>query len=175
MARKFVRTAGDVGVDGILVADLPPDEWENSYEKTRNEGLEIALLISPATGHRPAPLRRVHEIGSRVRPSHSRAATTGVQGDLPANLRNNSRDLRKSFPAVAVTVGFGMSTEERAVEVAAIADGVMIGSKPVHTIGTDGISAVGEAAREFAAKIPTFRTPANIFGDFEDGFIGKVL
>lgn len=148
---SFVKRAREVGVDGVLVVDLPPEEGSEFYKLANGAGLEIVLLASPTTDPERFVLYR------ELKPCFvyyiSRLAVTGVQVDLSVSLVDEIKELRGHLPGMNVAVGFGISTPEQAKVVAGIADGVIVGSKLVSTLGAEGLDAFKRLAEEFVEAV----------------------
>ena len=155
---KFVRDAVDAGADGFIVPDLPMEESE-----------EFQLALSGASTSPTAPLsaipliqmlaptspnERMELIARNAKGFIYLVSVTGVTGarssisdglgDLIARVRERAKQ------SVPVCVGFGISTPEQAAQVGALADGVIVGSACVKTIGESQNPV--EAAKEFAQK-----------------------
>lgn len=148
---EFAQQARQSGVDGILIVDLPPEEGVDLYPILQQAGLEIVLLASPTTDPARYPLYR------HCNPAFiyyiSRLAVTGVQEMLSSHLQQEVDQLRRDLPDLKIAVGFGISTPEQATAVAAIADGVIVGSRLVKTLGDEGIEAFKELSAEFATAV----------------------
>ncbi len=131
----FCSQAADAGVDGLIVPDLPPDE--DGELRLAKEAHDMDLI------HLVAPTSTDDRIGTVARCSEgfiymvSTAGVTGVRARLPSGLRNLALKIR-SFTDKPVCVGFGVSTASQAVEVARVADGVVVGSRIVEIMATPG-------------------------------------
>jgi tryptophan synthase alpha chain len=122
---RFATAAADVGVDGVICPDLPPEEGEVFYGALERRGVDPILLAAPTT--RP---ERLELLSKRTRGFLYYVALTGVTGARSAV----ATDLRKGVTAVRavseipVCVGFGISTPEQAREIADYADGIVVAS-----------------------------------------------
>ena len=129
---RFYHDAADAGADGVLVVDLPPEE---SGEMTsRNQGHDLILihLVAPTT-----PAERMKYIAESAKGFLylvSKTGVTGSDGLDTEEIRKNLRRLRLCT-GMPVCVGFGISTAEDVSKVAALADGVVIGSAFERLIG----------------------------------------
>lgn len=129
---RFCREAVDAGVDGLIVPDMPPDEAGPLEEPAAATGLQLIFLLAPTstTERRSYVVRRSHGFVYYV-------SLTGITGARLYNLAEvgtNVAKIRKVSP-IPVAVGFGVATPEDAAKVAAIADGVIVGSAIVKLIG----------------------------------------
>jgi len=142
---KFVHDAQEAGVDGFIIPDLPIEEADEFVGASHDSPLPLIQMLAPTT-----PNERMESIARNAKGFVYLVSVTGVTGarssisdglgDLIARVREHT--------SVPVCVGFGIGTPEQAKEVGALADGVIVGSACVKTIG-ESDSPV-EVAREFA-------------------------
>jgi len=143
---RFARDARQVGVDGVLCVDLPPEEADELKRETDRQDLDLIFLLAPTSS-----LSRARTVLSRARGFVYYVAVTGVTGaraTLPPDLREMVRGIRAISP-VPVGVGFGISSPAQAAEVASMADAVIVGSAISQLIEThcgqpDLVARVGE-------------------------------
>jgi tryptophan synthase alpha chain len=127
----FVQAAAEVGVDGIIVADLPPEEGEAFYHAAELHGIDPVLLAAPTTVE-----SRLKLLAGRTRGFLYYVSLTGVTGaraELARDLEADVGRVRK-HSEIPVCVGFGISTPEHARLVGSFADGVVVGSAIVDRI-----------------------------------------
>ena len=149
-AERFAAEAAEAGAAGLIVPDLPYDEAGAVRDACDAAGLALVPLVAPTT----TP-ERVAEIGRGARGfvyTVSLAGTTGERDELPPELGETVARVREAAD-VPVAVGFGISTVEHARRVAAVADGVIVGSRIVRAAGEGGAEAVGAVVRELAAGL----------------------
>ncbi len=143
---EFLADAAEAGAQGVLVTDLPVGSDPGLERRFDESPLALIRLVAPTT--RP---ERVREIAAAARGFLyyiSRTGVTGTRVDLQAGLEAEVRAVRDASP-VPVAVGFGISTPEQAAAVAAIADGVVVGSALVQRVGEGGV----EAGRRFVREL----------------------
>jgi tryptophan synthase alpha chain len=134
---RFLVDAVEAGADGVLLTDLPVNadpELERVFEESP---LDLVRLIAPTT----TP-ERAGQIASRSQGFVyyiSRTGVTGAQSELASGLEERVAAL-SAASAVPVAVGFGISTPEQAAAVAAVADGVVVGSAFVSALGRGGLA-----------------------------------
>ena len=150
--RKFFKDAAQAGADGILLLDLPPDEAPLNEELCdAGESLKQIRLISPTT-----PPDRIKEIASGAEGFVyyvSREGVTGVQSSLAESIAGQV-ELIKRATDVPVAVGFGISSPHQAKTVAAMADGVVVGSAIVRLVGESGESSkLGDRVRDLVKPL----------------------
>lgn len=126
------------GVHGVLVTDLPVGA-DPTREAWLGAGpLEFVRLVAPTT-----PRERMAEIAQHGRGFVyliSRLGVTGVHQGVAASLPTTIATLR-TVCSLPICVGFGISTAEQAREVAALADGVVVGSALVQALDAGGVDA----------------------------------
>jgi len=127
----FAETAGKVGVDGVIMIDLPPEEGQALRERTDAAGVDTVLLVTPTS----TP-DRVRMIARRSQGFVYLVSLTGVTGErtaLPPDLEAQVRALRL-VTTKPVCVGFGIGRPEQAAAVGRLADGVIVGSAIVRLV-----------------------------------------
>jgi tryptophan synthase alpha chain len=148
---NFASAASEVGVDGIIIADLPPEEGASLYASCNAAGVDGILLAAPTTR-----AERLSMLARETRGFLYYVSLTGVTGarrELASGLEQSVRAAQAAGDA-PVCVGFGISTPEQAAEVGGYADGVVVGSAIVSLIEAAGDreSAVDSVAR-FVAEL----------------------
>lgn len=127
----YVRAARAAGVDGMLTLDLPPEEAGDVLAACREHGLKTVFIVAPTT-----PASRLPVIGRAATGFIyyvSREGVTGVRDQVAANIPEAVAAIRR-HTSLPVVVGFGISTREQVRQVAASADGVVVGSALVNVI-----------------------------------------
>ncbi|HPA17974.1 MAG TPA: tryptophan synthase subunit alpha [Verrucomicrobiae bacterium] len=133
----FVADAVAAGADGLLLLDMPPEEAGGLIGRCDAEGLRWVTLVAPTT-----PLERLSELVGRSSGFVylvSREGVTGARESLSGGIADGVARIRKQT-SVPVCVGFGISTERQVREVAAHADGVVVGSAIVKVVAECGNS-----------------------------------
>jgi tryptophan synthase alpha chain len=127
--KRAAEQARDRGADGMLVTDLPPEEAEEWLSTARAVDLDTVFLASPTSPE--ARLRRVAEASRGFVYAISRTGVTGERDALSEDARPLVARL-KALTDEPVAVGFGISKPEQVASVAAVADGVVVGSALVR-------------------------------------------
>jgi tryptophan synthase alpha chain len=134
-------------VDGLIVPDLPPGEGESLAKGCRQHGLAQIYLLPPTS-----PRDRVRLVTAHSRGFVYLVSVTGVTGArdrLPADLAAFIQRVRAATDK-PLAVGFGISSPDQAALVAAMADGVIVGSAVLQqAAGADGIDRV----RAFVSRL----------------------
>ncbi len=147
----FASAAAEVGVDGVIIVDLPPEEGESFYRALEAVGIDAILLAAPTTT--PERLERLAKQSRGFLYYVSLTGVTGARAQVATDLEAGVRRAQ-SLSGAPVVVGFGISTPEHAAEIAAYADGIAVGSALVDRIAAEAdLPARLEAARAFAAEL----------------------
>ncbi|MGI8776349.1 MAG: tryptophan synthase subunit alpha [Acidimicrobiales bacterium] len=144
--RRFARSLAEAGVAGAILPDLPLEELGDWARAADDAGVATILLAAPTT-----PDDRLDALCARSRGWIYGVGLMGVTGER-ANLASSTALMGVRLKAVTdlpVLIGVGVSTPTQAVEAAASADGVIVGSALVRRLlegaGPDGAAAfVGE-------------------------------
>ncbi len=130
--RTFAEQAAASGVDGVLCVDLPPEEAEDeTVPAFLANGLDPIFLVAPTSTD--LRIKSVARVSKGFVYYVSRTGVTGERDSLPAELVSDLARLRKKVK-LPVAVGFGISTPVQVAEVAAVAQGVVVGSSLVRVI-----------------------------------------
>jgi tryptophan synthase alpha chain len=127
----YVRAAKAAGVDAILTLDLPPEEAGEMSAACKAHGLETVFIVAPTT-----PDARIAMIAGAATGFIyyvSREGVTGVRDEVAGNLPAAMARIRAKTRQPMV-VGFGIGTRAQVAQVAAHADGVVVGSALVNCI-----------------------------------------
>lgn len=132
---RFLTDAKSVGVDGLIVVDLPPEEDSELCIPAQAAGLNFIRLATPTTdAHRlPTVLQNTSGFVYYV-------SITGITGAAAAQATDVGPEVAriKAATDLPVIVGFGISTPETAQAIASVADGCVVGSAIVKQIA-DGV------------------------------------
>ena len=149
---RYVRDAQAAGVDGAIVPDLGVAEGEAFLADAAARDFKTVLLVAPTT--EPEREREIVEHSTGFVYCISVIGITGARAGLPPELAGHVARLKK-LTTKPVCVGFGVSTPEHVRTVAAIADGVIVGSRLVKLIAehaSDRAALVSEVSR-FASAL----------------------
>ena len=130
----FCQSCTRAGINGLIVPDLPPEEGVELEAMTRKHDLDLIYLLAPTSTE-----ERIAAVAARSRGFIYLVSLTGVTGardTLRLELESFVARVRKKARQ-PLCVGFGVSTAEHAKRVAAIADGVIVGSRLMQLIEED--------------------------------------
>ena len=123
-AEKFISTCEKIGIDGLILPDLPFEEKEEFLPLCRQYHVDLVSLSAPTSEDRVALLAREAE-GFIYRVSS--LGVTGTRSEITTDLKPIIRIIRENAK-VPVAIGFGTSQPEQAKAMAAISDGAIVGS-----------------------------------------------
>lgn len=129
--QKFSQEAAVVGVDAVLVVDLPPEESADLDRELKKQDIALIYLLTPTSD-----MKRIRKVVSRARGFIYFVSMTGITG---AKLKSEEVIWKKvleirRLTRLPIAVGFGISTPEQARKIAKLADGVVVGSALVKKI-----------------------------------------
>jgi tryptophan synthase alpha chain len=142
---EFCSDCSGASVDGLIIPDLPPDEGLELEALTQKHNLDLVYLLAPTSSD-----ERINLVSERARGFIYLVSVTGVTGSrdsLPLELNDFVSRVRK-VARQPLCVGFGISTPEQARQVAEIADGVIVGSKIIQLMETEGLISLGNFVTE---------------------------
>lgn len=131
---KFCRDCAQVGIDGLIIPDLPPEEGTALEKTAHKNGIDIIYLLAPTSTKERIQLVAEHSHGYIYMVSVT--GVTGARRQLPKNLSQFITRVRKVTDK-PLCVGFGIATPEQAKQVAQIADGVIVGSRLIQLMEQD--------------------------------------
>ena len=128
---RFLRDAKSVGVDGVIVVDLPPEEDEELCLPALKAGLNFIRLATPTTDDTRLPAVLANTSGFVYYVSIT--GITGAATPNPAKVIAAVARIKR-HTKLPVAVGFGVRTAEQAAAIASGADGVVVGSALVNAL-----------------------------------------
>jgi tryptophan synthase alpha chain len=134
---RFFSRCSDLGVDGIILPDLPFEEKEEVSGVAESFGVDIISLIAPTSEQR---IKLISEAARGFLYVVSSMGVTGVRNEIETDLKRMI-DTAKAATNIPVAVGFGINTPEQAKEIGSMADGVIVGSAIVKIIEKYGENA----------------------------------
>ena len=142
-ARRFISACKDIGIDGLILPDLPFEEKDEFQPLCRQYGVDLVSLIAPTSENRIAMIAKEAEGFLYI---VSSLGVTGMRSEIKTDLASIVKVVRENTD-VPCAVGFGISTPEQAKKMADISDGAIVGSaiiKLLEKYGKDAPKYVGE-------------------------------
>lgn len=122
---RFAADAAKAGVDGVLLVDMPPEESDEFLRYATPRGLNVIFLLTPTSDK--SRIATVAKLGRGFVYYVTVTGVTGMRKETSATLATELAKVRQKI-RLPVMAGFGISTSQQAAGVAAMADGVVVGS-----------------------------------------------
>lgn len=151
-AEKFISACREIGIDGLILPDLPFEEKEEFLPFCRQYGVTLISLIAPTSESRIAMIAREAEGFLYI---VSSLGVTGTRSEIRTDLLSIVKAVRQ-YTDLPCAIGFGISTPEQAKKMADISDGVIVGSaivKLLEKYGRDAPEYVGEYVKSMKDAI----------------------
>ena len=142
-AEKFICTCHDIGIDGLILPDLPYEEKDEFLPICEKYDVDLISLIAPTSDKRIGVISKdakgfIYIVSS--------LGVTGTRSEITTDLGSVVSVIRQNTD-VPCAVGFGISTPEQASKMASLSDGAIVGSaiiKIIEKYGKDSPKHVGE-------------------------------
>ena len=151
-ADKFISICSEIGIDGLILPDIPFEEKEEFLEICRRYGVDLISLIAPTSANRIGMIAReadgfIYLVSS--------LGVTGVRSEITTDLASIVKVIRENTD-IPCAIGFGISEPEQAKRMASIADGAIVGSAIVRILeqyGKDAPKHIGEYVRRMKEAV----------------------
>lgn len=141
-AKEFISTCKEVGIDGLILPDLPYEEKEEFLPLCHEYGVDLISLIAPTSENRIAMIAREAEGFLYI---VSSLGVTGTRSEIKTDLAAIVKVVRENTN-IPCAIGFGISTPDQAKKMADISDGAIVGSaiiKLLEQYGPDAPEYIG--------------------------------
>ena len=142
-SEAFIKTCSEIGIDGIILPDLPFEEKEEFLPECHKYGVDLISLIAPTSKDRVAMIAKEAEGFIYL---VSSLGVTGTRTEINTDLDSIVKIIQENT-SVPCAIGFGISTPEQAKKMASISDGAIVGSaiiKIMEKYGKESPAYVGE-------------------------------
>ncbi|MCI8835819.1 MAG: tryptophan synthase subunit alpha [Ruminococcus sp.] len=142
-AKRFISTCKEIGIDGLILPDLPFEEKEEFQPICRQYGIDLISLIAPTSENRIAQIAKEAEGFLYL---VSSLGVTGARSEIKTDLTSIVKAVKQNTD-IPCAIGFGISTPEQAKKMADLSDGAIVGSAIVRlleTYGKDAPPHIGE-------------------------------
>lgn len=147
-SEKFMANCKQVGIDGVIVPDLPFEEKEELNPVCRQYGIELISLIAPTSKER---IKSIAKEAEGFIYCVSSMGVTGVRSEITSDI-GGMVALVRQVTDLPVAIGFGIATPKQAEDMAEYGDGVIVGSAIVKMIAEQGRESV-KAVGDYVAKM----------------------
>lgn len=138
-AEKFIGTCSEIGINGLILPDLPFEEKEEFSDICKKYGVALISLIAPTSANRVAMIAKEAEGFIYI---VSSLGVTGVRSEINTDIGALVKVIRENT-SVPCAVGFGISTPAQAAKMAGISDGAIVGSAIIKLVAQYGKTAAG--------------------------------
>ena len=151
---RFIKKCAECGIDGVIIPDVPFEERGEVLDICEAQGVALISMIAPTSKE------RIHMIAREAKGflyCVSSLGVTGVRSKITTNIKEMV-DQVKAVSEIPCAIGFGISTPVQAKEMAAVADGAIVGSAIVKIIAQHGkncIKPVCTYVKEIKAAVAT--------------------
>ena len=133
-AEKFIKTCSEIGIDGLILPDIPYEEKAEFDPLCKKYGVDLISLIAPTSHDRIAMIAKE---ASGFIYIVSSLGVTGTRSEITTDIEAMVSLIRQNS-SVPCAVGFGISTPEQAARMAAASDGAIVGSAIIKLIAKYG-------------------------------------
>ena len=137
-AEKFISTCQEIGIDGLILPDIPYEEKDEFDPICKRYGVDLISMVAPTSEDRIA---MVAKEASGFIYVVSSLGVTGVRSEITTDI-GAMVELIRANSSCPCAVGFGISTPEQARNMAELSDGAIVGSAIVKLIAQYGREAV---------------------------------
>ena len=142
-AETFISTCKEIGIDGLILPDIPYEEKEEFLPICHKYDVDLISLIAPTSENR---ISRIAKEAEGFLYIVSSLGVTGTRSEIKTDLKSIVDVVRQNTD-IPCAIGFGISTPEQAGKMAAISDGAIVGSaivKLIEKYGKESPKYVGE-------------------------------
>ena len=150
---KFLKTASEAGMDGLILPDVPYEEKDDFAPACREYGMELISLIAPTSKDR---IKMIASEAEGFLYCVSSLGVTGTRSEISTDLAGMVELVREVNKDIPCAIGFGISNPEQAKKMADISDGAIVGSAIVKIVaehGKDAAPYVGKFVKEMVDAI----------------------
>lgn len=133
-SERFISACRDIGIDGIILPDLPFEEKEEFQSVCQQYDVDLISLIAPTSENRIAMIAKEAEGFLYI---VSSLGVTGTRSEIKTDLASIINVVRQNTD-IPCAIGFGISTPQQAKEMAAVSDGAIVGSAIIKLLEKHG-------------------------------------
>lgn len=127
---RFLNPCRDIGIDGLIIPDLPLEERKGLQEMMRNYAIDLIPLVAPTSGER---MKDIVADASGFVYCVSSIGVTGKRDEFQTDLKAFINQVKK-YTDIPAALGFGISSPEMIRKIKGICDGMIVGSAIIEKI-----------------------------------------
>lgn len=151
-AEKFIGTCAEIGIDGLILPDIPFEEKEEFIDICHEKGVDLISMIAPTSKERIAMIAREAEGFLYI---VSSLGVTGVRSEINTDLSSIVSLVRENSD-IPCAIGFGISRPDQAAKMAGLSDGAIVGSAIIRLLeqyGKDAPEKIGEYVKSMKEAV----------------------
>lgn len=149
---NFLENCRSTGIDGVIIPDLPPDEYESAYLNLfQSHGIHHILLVTPHTG--VDRIRDIAALSGGFLYLVSDSSTTGSTSSLKKHQLEYFQRIQKMELPLPALIGFGISSHKTFQAACDSAQGAIIGSAFIKALVDEDSGTLDEKVNRFISKI----------------------
>jgi len=149
---QFLRRCRDTGIDGVIIPDLPPHEYETRYRQLFHAyGIYHSLLVTPHTDD--ARLEKIASLSEGFVYLVAESSTTGARDSVVEHQRAYFQRLKEKNLPVPGLIGFGISNRKTFETACSYARGAIIGSAFIRALGESNSLTLEQKVEKFIGGI----------------------
>ena len=128
---KFTQKCYSIGIDGLIVVDLQPEEDSELYKSAKDKNIDLIRLITPTTTD-----KRLKIISENASGFLYYITITGITGKESANIKELENSIKKikQFSNLPIVAGFGINNRKNVEDICKSTDGAVVGSSIIKII-----------------------------------------
>ena len=128
---KFIKKCKELGVDALIIVDLPPEEDDEFYFEAEKNNISVIRLVAPTTDK-----KRLKKILLNATGFVYYISITGITGTQAPDIKNVQQNIKKikQVTELPIVIGFGIRSPTQATLMSEVSDGIIIGSAVVDLI-----------------------------------------
>ncbi|MUG98450.1 tryptophan synthase subunit alpha [Scytonema sp. UIC 10036] len=151
--KKFLKSASKIGIAGVIIPDLPPEEATEYVEICKNNDIAAIFLLTPKT--RYSRVQQIAGMASGMVYCVARAGVTGDRTNFSEDFDSYIQRVREAT-SLPIGVGFGIQTKEDIEYLKGRVDIAVIGTQAVKLLVEKGAQSLGEYMRGLRSETMSF-------------------
>ena len=142
-ADRFIKTCSEIGIDGLIIPDIPFEEKEEFEPYCEKYDVDLISMIAPTSEDRISMIAKEAKGFIYI---VSSMGVTGMRSSIATDLSSVVSKIRENTN-IPCAIGFGISNPSQAKEMSKLADGVIVGSAIIKILEQNGTAAPAQIGR----------------------------